>query len=197
MLIEGKSEIDGKIAIIIQGPFVLENHFTLETIRLYGKLFPSAKVILSTWETEDARELSLIGQEQNCIVLRNTPPDDPGVINVNYQCKSTINGIICAEELGYKYVAKTRSDWRMYEKGILRFMMHMLDNFPCNSTQIQQNKRIIVMDTCSGEISTIFYPYYYSDIFLFGDIEDMKNYWSHSASRQDDQGGTRWHYTEQ
>lgn len=47
--IEEKNPIDETVGIVMQGPIFVRDHFTLETIRIYGKLFPGAKVILSTW----------------------------------------------------------------------------------------------------------------------------------------------------
>ena len=40
------------LAIVIQGPVLHENNFTLETVKLYKKNFAQAKIILSTWENE-------------------------------------------------------------------------------------------------------------------------------------------------
>lgn len=182
--IESLNVTDESVGILIQGPLVLKDHFTLETIRLYAKLFPSCKVILSTWDNESTEELSLIKKELNCIVVTSPIPADPGIINVNLQCISTRRGIEEIEKLGLQYVAKTRTDWRMYQKGSLRFMVHMLQKFPCDNQLFKQNKRIITMDIATSETSILFYPFWLSDIFQFGDIEDMKNYWNHGFSCQ-------------
>ncbi len=40
-------------AIAMQGPLLLKNNFTLETLKLYKKYFQNALIILSTWEGED------------------------------------------------------------------------------------------------------------------------------------------------
>ncbi len=182
--IEEENDYDGQVGIIIQGPLVLKDHFTLETIRIYRKLFPSAKVILSTWENENKEELELIAKEKNCTIVTSKVPDDPGVLNVNLQCISTRSGILKAEELELKYVAKTRTDWRMYHQGAVRFMIHLLETFPCKEYLFKQNKRIIAMDIATDETSILFYPFWISDIFQFGEIQDMKNYWDHPVSKQ-------------
>lgn len=184
-LIEEENDIDAQIGIVMQGPLFLENHFTLETVKIYKELFPSAKVILSTWQNENKEELALIKKEKNCIVVLNEMPDDPGVINVNLQCITTMRGIEEAKNLGLKYVAKTRTDWRMYQKGALRFMTHLLDAFPCsNELPRIQNKRIITMDIATDETSIMFYPFWLSDIFQFGEIKDMETYWNQPMSKQ-------------
>lgn len=182
--IEQENKTDKMAGIIIQGPLVLENHFTLETVRIYKKLFPSCQVIVSTWENENVRELEALSKEQNCILLKNSVPSDPGILNVNLQCVSTLAGIQKAKELGCKYIAKTRTDWRMYEKGAIRFMVHLLEEFPCRNTLFEQNSRIITMDIATDETAVMFYPFWLSDIFQFGEVMDMERYWSHAASSQ-------------
>ena len=37
------------VAIVIQGPLILDNHFTLNTVKLYKRYYPGCKVIVSTW----------------------------------------------------------------------------------------------------------------------------------------------------
>lgn len=186
MTVEQENDLDASVAIIIQGPLVLEDHFTLETVRIYGKLYPSAKVILTTWDSEEQEELDIIRKEKNCIVVTSKLPDDPGVINVNYQCVSTRRGIDEAKKIGASYVAKTRTDWRMYQKGVLRFMIHMLDQYPTDNYLFKQNKRIISQDISTSETSLLFYPYFISDIFQFGNIDDMEKYWNHPLCEQGD-----------
>src|SRR6185436_20253705 len=37
-------------AIVLRGLIATENNFTLETLKLYTKLFPGAPLIVSTWD---------------------------------------------------------------------------------------------------------------------------------------------------
>ena len=52
-----------KVAIIIQGPLLKKNNFTIETVKLYKKIFSNYLIILSTWEDEDQEYLSEIKKE--------------------------------------------------------------------------------------------------------------------------------------
>ncbi len=183
--IEGDNDIDEKIAIVIQGPIFIEDHFTLETVRIYGKLYPSVKVILSTWEGGYDSELNLIKQEKNCIIVLNQKPEHVGSLNSNLQCVTTLSGIREAKKLNCQYVLKTRGDWRIYSKGALRFMVHMLEDYPCTSNLLHQKKRIIVTDIATSETSIMFYPFWFSDLFMFGDIDDMFNYWNFTLDDRD------------
>ena len=40
----------GELAIVLQGIVAIQDDCTLETVRLYKKIFPSAIIILSTWD---------------------------------------------------------------------------------------------------------------------------------------------------
>lgn len=176
--IEEENSFDSQVAIIMQGPIFREEHFTLETVKIYKKLFPSAKVFVSTWKDQDEKEIELLRAEPNCEIVFCEKPEEPGAVNANMQMVSTLCGIRKAKEEGYKYVLKTRGDWRIYAKGALRFMIHLLDEFPCSNTSFHQNKRIIATDIATEETSIMFYPYWITDLLMFGEINDMELYWS-------------------
>lgn len=177
-LIEEENDIDAQIGIIMQGPIFTEKHFTLETVKIYKKLFPSAKVFISTWDDQDEQEIQLLSKEPNCEIVFNKKPIEPGAVNANMQRETTLGGIRKAKEEGYKYILKTRGDWRIYAKGSLRFMVHLLEKFPCNRTLFDQNKRIIAADIATEETSIMFYPYWVTDLLMFGEINDMEDYWN-------------------
>lgn len=177
-LAEEENEIDAQVGIVMQGPLFVGDHFELETVRIYRRLFPSAKIIISTWEGENENEIKLLRAEPNCCVIQSTLPPEPGILHRNYQCASALAGIKKAKELGCKYAAKTRGDIRIYEKGALRFMVHLIDNFPCRGNEFKQNKRLIAYDVATPETSLLYYPYWITDIFMFGDIDDMEFYWN-------------------
>ena len=40
----------GELAIVLQGIVAIQDDCTLETVRLYKKIFPGAIIILSTWD---------------------------------------------------------------------------------------------------------------------------------------------------
>lgn len=183
--IEEENGFDALVGIVMQGPIFMKDHFTLETVRIYGKLFPSAKVVISTWGGVKPEELELIKKEKNAYVLINEKPEDPGILNSNLQCISTLNGIRKAKELGCKYVLKTRGDWRIYAKGALRFMIHLLDLFPCSDNELKQNQRIIAADIATEETSIMFYPFWITDLLMFGNADDMERYWNSSLTKRE------------
>lgn len=183
-LIEEENDIDAQIGIVMQGPLFLENHFTLETVKIYRKLFPSVKVIVSTWGGENEEEINALKEQKNCVVLLNEKPLDAGINNTNLQTISTINGIKEAKRIGCKYVLKTRGDWRIYAKGSLRFMVHLLDEFKCVNNKFNQKYRLIAADIATGETSIMYFPFWVTDMLMFGYIDDMENYWNTTLTEQ-------------
>lgn len=165
---------DTPLAIVIQGPVSRDCDYTLETIRLYNKHFSNTKIILSTWDDEDKNYLELFKRE-NVEVVLSQKPSFIGITNVNLQIESTTNGIKKAQELGFEYVIKTRTDQRIYSTNIKEFLFNILKTFPLKEGIEIQKQRLVA---CS--LNTFKYRLYgISDMFLFGHIDDMILYWCH------------------
>lgn len=161
-----------KLAIIIQGPLITKDEFTLETIKLYIKLFPNAIIILSTWIDEKQNLISRFDSLGICILL-NKKPDYAGFSNINLQIISTLSGINKAKELDVEYVIKTRTDQRIYSPNVLSFLFNIINVFPLNSSVNKQRKRIVGLS-----LNTFKYRMYgLSDMFTFGHLSDMLLYW--------------------
>lgn len=161
-----------QLAIVIQGPIITDNSFTLETVKLYKQHFPNALIILSTWSDEQQSAVSLI-EILDKQVLLNAKPDYAGISNINLQIVSTKAGVIKAKELGAKYVLKTRTDQRMYAPNIEEYLFNIIQLFPINLNGCKQHKRIVGMS-----VNTFKYRMYgLSDMFTYGQIDDMIMYW--------------------
>ena len=160
-----------KTAMVVQGPIVYNQDFTLETLKIYKKYFPQAIIILSTWDYEDREYIDKIKNEGIEIIL-NKPPVAKGTCNINFQIVSSISGIKKAKELGVEYVLKTRTDQRIYNPNSLEFLFNVIEKFlPTGS--FKQSRRII-----SVSLNSFKYRMYgLSDMNLFGQIDDMINYW--------------------
>lgn len=161
-----------RTAIVIQGPLLTKDNFTLETVRLYKKHYKNSLIILSTWKSEDTHKIEDFKKEGVKIILSDEP-SSRGPRNINKQIVSSFKGIEYAKEHGVEYVLKTRTDQRMYAVNALEFLVNLLATFPI-TTGNQQKKRII-----SASLATLKYrPYGVSDMFVFGDINDMLTYWN-------------------
>lgn len=160
----------GRVGIILQGPIQYEDNFTYETLKLYKNIYPNSEIILSIWKDEKKDEINRI-KNIEVVVLENDKPETGGFINLNYQIVSTKNAVLKAKELGCKYILKSRTDIRIYETGVDKFLISLLKSFPTNS--LKQEQRIIGID-----INTHKYGIGISDIFQFGTIEEMEKMWN-------------------
>ena len=158
-----------KTAIILQGPVRHEDEFTLKTVQFYRQAYPDAYVIVSTWKDEDAECIKKL-KSAGAMVVLNEKPAYGGHLNVNYQLVSTRGGIDKARELKAAYVAKTRTDQRICRQGVLPYMMNLIKTYePIDSSK--QTMRLVALSMNYGKL---FSPYFMSDFFYFGSLEEVE-----------------------
>lgn len=156
-------------AIVMQGPLMTKDDFTLETLALYKQFVPNASLILSTWVGEDADSIDRIKQLGVEVIL-NDKPAHAGARNINLQIVSSSAGILRAAELQKKYVLKTRTDARLYSQHALSFLSDVLKSFPITAPDSKQKGRLI---SAHGSPSKL---YFCSDMLVFGYAEDVRLY---------------------
>lgn len=161
------------IGLVLQGPLLLQDDFTVESVRYYSRVKPQVIVIVSTWEGEDAAALERIKVLGAEIVI-NKKPHCPGRSNVNYQVASTRGGIERAIQLGCQHVAKTRTDQRIYSIPTLLSLSRILFDYPVRNSPSRQRQRIITTSRGTSKYG----PYHFSDFFIYGEINDMLEFWS-------------------
>lgn len=170
-LISDKSSSIERFAIVMQGSIIRKDNFTFETLKLYKKLYPEVKLILSTWVGEDSKTVQKI-QELEVDVLLNTKPVHYGISNVNLQIVSTVTGLQLAKKHMVDYCLKTRTDQRMYKPNVFSILRSFQKSFPLKSFKLQKERLIGV------SLNTFKYRMYgISDMNLFGHINDMQLYW--------------------
>ncbi len=157
-------------AIVLQGGLLRTHDFTLETVRIYKKFYPGARIIVSTWEGEDAQYVERIRQE-GVTVLQSKKPDYFGPFNINLQVLSAFRGIEEARRQGAAYVFKTRADQRMYNKNALETVCNLLEYFP-PAPDAGQRRRLLFVHGGNK-----YQPFHLPDVFVCGAIEDMLDYW--------------------
>lgn len=135
-----------KIAILLQGVI----NYPTEIKKCYKDL----DVIFST--TENKIEPLY---DSGFTVVINKPPLIPGTKNLNYQVTNTLNGILKAEELGYDFIFKVRSDITIPDIKKLINLMGQPDNI-------------------------LYFPAYHNynggylcDYMVYGKIDHMKKLW--------------------
>ncbi len=165
-----------KVGIVLQGPINTAYNFTLETLKMYKNIFLSGNdkvvLIVSTWEDEDPKQIACI--KQLGVQVVQSPVCDGGIGNVNKQVVTTQAGLRRAKELGCEYVIKTRTDQRFYTTNILEFLFNILKTFPLDKDISQLKSRLVALSFNTFK----FRLYGVSDMFLFGHIDDVMNYWN-------------------
>ncbi|MBU0730882.1 MAG: WavE lipopolysaccharide synthesis family protein [Proteobacteria bacterium] len=171
-----------RLGIVLQGPLLKTDDFTFETVKLYRKHFPDTVIIISTWEAEDPvilKNLEALG----AVVVTSRTPENPGPSHINFQIVSSLAGVKKAKELDLQYVLKSRTDQRFYMPNVDVFLINMLQNFPATGNY-RQEQRILGLS-----LNTFKYRMYgISDMFIFGTVADMLNYWDCPHDRRPPSG---------
>lgn len=160
-----------KVAIVIQGPIMEEDKFTLETIKWYRKMYPDIIIILSTWEDAAQKAVDEI-QKLKVEVIKNKRPESSGLGNINFQAVSSKVGVKAALDAGAEYVLKTRTDQRIYRRHFLEFFLSLISTHKLTKQCGNQQERIIYFQgTVDGNM---FIPYFMSDFLYFGRTDDIR-----------------------
>lgn len=162
------------VGMVIQGPIKEEDDFTIETVRLYKKIFPGIKIVVSTWKTTNMNVVLKL-EELNAEVLlldEKELPENVGIGHINHQIYTTSEGIRRLKDMGCKYICKTRTDQRIYANNVFQYLITLLEAFPIQVVS-EARKRIVMINM--GSFSDRYYNI--SDLFSFGTTEDMERYW--------------------
>lgn len=167
-------------AIVIQGPVIYENDFTIETLYRYRWIYPKATIILSTWNGDIQDYFRWQANSIDIIIVENEMPADHGISNICLQLISSHYGILCANKIvGIKYVMKTRTDQRIFLPDFLTYLKNTLKTFAVKSEILKE--RIIFL---GGYQSSCVCPFEMSDFLTFGRIEDMKEFYNSTGKSQ-------------
>lgn len=159
-------------AVVMQGPVCEQDQFSLETLRIYRKLMPTAKLIVSTWEDTPESVLAPLRREGVEVVL-SRKPEYPGILNINMQMESAKAGIEHAIAGGASWIVKTRTDQRMLAPNLPAYLVALAETFPVKGAWPQRH-RIFGLG-----MGTLKYGLYHlTDQTVFGWADDMLLYWS-------------------
>ena len=167
--LESTCRIDGKIAIIIQGPIQDKFDFLKNTLAIYKKIFKNSIIIISTWDNENINLINSL-KNKNVHILFNKQPKK-SQSNIDHQIHSTNIGLNFALELGVKYSLKTRADVRLNKNNLETFLISLIQTFPVQKNDLIKS-RIIVPSL----ITFKFRIFSLSDIVMFGETEDLLKY---------------------
>jgi len=155
-----------QVAIILQGAIGNNQNTLASVISRYRLLFPLARIILSTWENENTDCVQSI---ENIHVIKSILPTNPGISNINLQLVSSRVGIELADQLGCKYVIKSRTDQMLLNSTFLVSLHGLVSD---KSEHLKESRIVI-----SSFNTFCFRKYSISDMFTFGPIDEMKKFW--------------------
>lgn len=170
----GCNESIDNIAIILQGPIRYDNDFTINTVLRYKKLYPKIQVIISTWDDEKEEFFKRCDQLDICYI-KNHFPENIEKINTHYQLYSTKKAIESLDDKQIDYVLKTRTDQRIYSECFLENLMTLIKTYP-KLGNLDVKERLIFLNADASSYK--YYAYHISDMFVFGNIKDMKCFYS-------------------
>jgi hypothetical protein len=168
------NDLGSDIAILMQGQYIHKADFTYNTLLLYRKIYPNIRILLSTWEGSIQPDVKVNLEKHSIEVLINTMPDDFGIQNVNLQIKSTVEGLKLLNSKGVLFVLKTRTDQRFYSAA--NYLKHMISNLVHLSVDRVNDSIQHKLFVCNLNMYR-FRKYIVSDMFMFGNINDMLKFW--------------------
>jgi len=159
------------LVIVMQGPLLQDNQFTLDTLRLYARMYPGVPLVLSTWEGESVAALHE-AQIPGLHIVTSARPANPGPVNVNMQITSARAGVVHAvQALGATHVFKTRTDMRLYNPNAMLDMMSLLAHFPAGPATGQQARLVLISDVVR------YLHHAVPDKHMLGTAADMLAFW--------------------
>jgi hypothetical protein len=163
-------KVGSEFAILMQGPLVHKNDFTLETLAYYRSIFPNVRLVLSTWDSEcniACKKIEKLGVD----IVISEVPEVRGISNVNLQLQSTIAGLNYLSH-GTKYILKTRTDHRIYSSE--NWLKYLRNKCETSISKIGLEKKLIICNLNMYRSR----KYVVSDMFMFGRAEDISAFWN-------------------
>lgn len=155
------------LAIIVQGPPLLENDFTLNTLEYYSLLLPSnCLVVYSCWVGDVDNKFKARLKNSDIKLVERKKPMNSGFRNINNQIQSMKNAFMAIEDMRFDYALRCRSDQRYYLDGKITMLLELAE-------------RCAIEDRLVVSSFNTFYNRLYSvsDMFHVGRFDIVKEYW--------------------
>ena len=167
---EPKFDFDD-VGIVIQGPLVYENNYTVQTLRQYRTLYPNVPIVVSTWQGEANEAFRSACKQFSVGLLENKVPDFAGFYHANYQIESSLQGIkYLKENTLVKFALKTRTDQRFNRPDFLLYFKNVLKAFPPCGERL--SSRLLAFARLGQWV-----PFHISDFMMFGELDNVFNWY--------------------
>lgn len=166
-----------RVGIIIQGPPVYQDDFTLNIIKRYKNQYPSSIIVVSAWDDTDASFISETKRAGAVLLLSEKPA--PGISNINLQIHTTKVALEYLEPL-VDYVLKSRSDQICdCQNDWIGYFLNLQKAFPVLGGALEN--RLIISSLGSYKNRLYGIP----DFFMFGSFSDMNLFWAISPDERE------------
>lgn len=161
-------------SICFQGPFY--ESYTLETIKIYRKMFSNIVIILSTWKNSLSEKNILELKKLDVKLLVFDTPKIPYALQKGYNATTlqiflTVKALKLAKELGTDYTTKHRTDQRALESDWLYRLYVIQKNFSIKDDILKHRILVLGSSTLKNRVYGI------GDQFHFGHVDDLLNFW--------------------
>ncbi|CAN2170909.1 WavE lipopolysaccharide synthesis [Candidatus Nanopelagicaceae bacterium] len=160
------------LAVVIQGQIIVRNNLTKDIVHYYLKNFQQIKIILSTWADtpEDViSEFNSFLTNPRFEMVLSTPPQTPGVFNINNQIVSSQRGLESAIGVA-TFAIKTRTDQLLSSPSLLR---NLYSIWLAYGERNEADLKIVV-----SSLNTFGFRFYgASDMFQFSKAKTLLHYW--------------------
>lgn len=158
--IKGTSGNFHDVALILQGPVLQKDDFTINSVKMYRQYYDGLHIIVSTWSDTPLAAINGLKAAGAEVLLNDYPPVNPEG-NLNLQLTTSLAGVRRAGELGARFAAKTRTDQRFYNPCALPLLLGLYED----------DKLILL-----GGVSNSYYsrPFNISDFFAFSSVGELE-----------------------
>lgn len=163
--LEKRNLVFDQVGVLVQGQLIPD--VTFKICRRYRALYPNSKIVFSTWEGNQHRDIQRI-KDLGIPVIQNKKPEFSGPSNINLQIVSTKKGLDFLSDLGVRLVLKNRSDGMLSSDYLLEYLQFLFETYS------DGGKRIII----PGYNTFLFRLYSPTDQFQYGSIEVLQKYWN-------------------
>ena len=161
--------------IVIRGMIILENNYTLETIKIYKKIFTDVDILVVTWDRPEYFNFFNEIKKLDVKLIKLNEISNIGALNLNAQLLQIKEALSYISNKSYKYVLCTRSDHRIYYAYTLEYLTTLLKIFPPLDVKYGLRERVITVGCFQDRVQEL-PPYFMRDLVYFGNVDDLRNF---------------------
>ncbi|WP_404427558.1 WavE lipopolysaccharide synthesis family protein [Ureibacillus chungkukjangi] len=159
-------KLENDVAIVVRGMF--DPFFTPLVLKQIRINYPNHYVVLSTWDDTPSKLLKNIYADH---IILNKKPEYKGKGHRNYQIQCVTSALEFLKKDNFKEIFIQRTDQMFFRNKLIDRCKLLLEEYPNNIGYLKN--RIITSNLYFRK----YYLYNSSDLFMYGNIDDLLCYW--------------------